>query len=587
MMLILRLILSGWLYSCLVLATVGEELHLELVLTDDGKPAFQLDDAPPVTLAELEANPELLPIKITTENGKFAISVGVESLALAIPGLDGLAVRVDASQNFLVRYDPLSQSLGLELPAGATTPIHLQLHDGSSAVVGPGSAIQIDRFLDGSYALQGRGDVTATSPDDFTQKLAPDQPPFLSGKLEKTGTGSQSHFERQSPLRSIIIEGDPPELSFELEGTKYDVRRTPQTVKLKNGTEFTVKLTGDNLGLETDIKKGVLQFLFPNVGGVQPVLLPRQRAALVLNQVTRTIEVINLSSGDAAFSQNILAALSPSTHASIAPGAIFEFGSLGDFGSFSAGARGNVVLHNSVTGEATPLPEGSLAPRTEFRPDNSAPGKPFELLWSNNQGVVLRSGSEATTVRAETKELIEVDGAIVEVEFDPATGLVIRAAKGNSALMPDLLPGLSLKLTDGAALQLQFDKSSGTLISRSAPGSAGRIIVQNSDGLSRDLSDGSTMTVVIRENSLLGTPIENMIFFEAAGGNNGPFAAGGGNSLGFRPPTSGNSQIPGNSQLPFVQRSPAQQSGVRPVIQLASPSSLDVTRIDQPAVTVE
>jgi hypothetical protein len=481
---------------------------------------------------------------------------------LEAAGFAGWGGKVGLGASCLIHPDFSRQIIDLTTVAANTNAVVLRFHDGGKASMGGGSTLRYDEFKDRSYYVSANGKVDAENADGQAMQLFSFVPPMTGGPLvEETGADGVKRTRRLSPLVMARGAGDLLEkiqvgiaqlqFEFEHDGTK--------TVTLTNGTTAVIYMSPDRTALRWRVTKGYVRFGMEQIRCWQAQILTDQKADFQWDNTTLNVDTHNNSDADIfPANRDILCTVSRSITASSGPGGTFQYALLDDCDKFVAsGYGGDVHIYNTRIGRGFELADGTLQFRNGSPVTSGAGGQKPEIKLSWQDGSPLSVGSSQGTISVDPggKETLTIDGhGSLGINYSGSGVVGISSQEGEYVLLPKILQDWTFEVGVNDSVVFTLDSQKGIFTVHSNLGNNHPVSVGSPDGFNPVLFPDSTLTFVLAPTGLtLGRTDGTIVFYEAAGSNQGSFGQG------PLPPT-----IPTGGTLPVAFGTPT--TGIDPTL---------------------
>jgi len=391
--------------------------------------------------------------------------------------------------------------------------------------------------------------------------------------VEETGADGVKRTRRLSPIVMARGAGDLLEkiqvgiaqLQFEFESNGQ------KTVTLTNGTTAVIYMSPERMALRWRVTKGYVRFGMEQIRCWQAQILTDQKADFQWDTTNLMVDTHNNSDADIfPANRDILCTVSRSITASSGPGGTFQYALLDDCDKFVAsGYGGDVHIYNTRVGRGFELADGTLQFRNGSPVSSSVAGQKPEIKLAWQDGSPLSIGSAQGTVSVDPggKETLTIEGhGSLGVNYSAAGVVGISSQEGEFVLLPKILQDWSFEVGVNDTVVFTLDTQKGIFTVHSNLGNNHPVSVGSPDGFNPVLFPDSTLTFVLAPTGLtLGRTDGTIVFYEAAGSNQGSFGQG------PLPPT-----IPTGGTLPVAFGTPTTT---------IDPTLLNVPRVPQVPVS--
>jgi hypothetical protein len=405
--------------------------------------------------------------------------------------------------------------------ASNSATLRLSFPDKGSAELFPGSASVLDVFADDSYSLRASTNVTATTAEGQKLNLTHVQQPMFGGDLkEVTDARGNPRLQRASPAVQVEFTGAlDSTIQVKTLGSEFAlIPDQERQLVFPNGARLILRHAVARQMLDWRIIKGVCQFKVTDFNCWRSTATSGQSGSLQWNPVRKIIDFRN--SGEPG-SPPIYAQLSGRIHASVGPGATFQYAQFQDCGSFTSSATGGeVYLVDRDTSEITPVSalitysEGERVGGEKI----SLPWQPVSFGWQSESRVELRGTSGIIPLDRGNEETMRLGTGELQVSFSTDGNLTFRAIIGNFELNPAFIPELTLNLPEGAAVLANLDHRRHIFSAQAAPESAASTRVVAAGQTYMFLSGTAKISVMVGQHTFIPETATAWIFFEGAGG---------------------------------------------------------------------
>ena len=165
------------------------------------------------------------------------------------------------------------------LDRGREDLARITLPDGGGANLGPFSFVRTDLFVDGTYALSGRGLVKGLDADGNPFDLGSSPMPLGGGPMKSVlDPNGGSRLARSTPFSAIHVKREGAgSVEIEADSQRFTLTSgTTNRVRTPNGTEVQFSLDLRSQLLAALVVKGFVGLKIPELESVTPVLLSGQ-----------------------------------------------------------------------------------------------------------------------------------------------------------------------------------------------------------------------------------------------------------------------------------------------------------------------
>ncbi len=449
-------------------------------------------------------------LNIKVSGRPLGVESDIGSWSMQIPPDSSVSVRAALSRRMF----------HFTAPSANRSSVVLTFSDRGNAEMFPGSEAELDLLRDETYAFTASTNVVATTADGQKLQLSTVQPPMFGGELrEVTDSRGTARFRRANPSVQLEFRGALDEI-LTVSGASGDISLIPGEEKqltFTNGTALSLKHVPARAVLEWRLTKGVCQFKVAGFSCWMPIARSGQSGVMQWNPVRKIIDL--KSTSDSPVSVQLSARL----HASIGPGATFQYAQFQDCNSFTSSASGgDVYLVSRETGEITRVVHsvsfsegdqvGAAADRLE------GPAHEVSFGWQSDDRFELRDSIRMVGLSPGQDEIIRAGADELLVAFTQSGEITLTATHGTFKLLPLFVPELSFDTAEGAAVVMTLDRRRNLFTARAAETSSVATRVLAAGKTYMFLSGPAKLSVVVGHNTFIPETSASWIFFEGAGG---------------------------------------------------------------------
>jgi hypothetical protein len=493
---------------------------------------------------------EMAPAKLTVGKGK---EVNVSQLSTnkgaqysLVPDNSYLAISSEQFAGWLAEVPPRqSFSFGFNYPQGrldvATSDLNdaripLTFSDGARVEMLGRAEGRLEVMNDGTYAFFGAGPITGTTADGVAIRFGHVFPPLFGGKLTapKT-TNANARFSRASPVTQVTFIGQiGSELKAKVgEKTVPLVAGAAQNITAENGGNLSLLFDAKTRSVEWSVTKGLFRFTVDSFNCWKALGASGQKAAMQWDTNGFMMEIKNKNGPD-AFQRTVLVNLNPALNVAVGDSATFQYGRTGDCSTFVTSAHGGeTTLYNSQTGRFIRLDEGNMnvisgTPDHILAEALSLPHAKIKIAWGAEGNLEIKGVGDAVQVPINGEATFQAGvNQELQVAYHGNDDIVLTARSGNFSVTPELLPNISVEISEGAGVTVGYDPRSDILQVRPLISNVSPVAIRTATGFYPRIDPGTRLTFVINRSTFVADGSEGTLIFSETAGAATPQISGG------------------------------------------------------------
>jgi hypothetical protein len=428
-------------------------------------------------------------------------------------------------------------------------PVGFTFSDGAKAQMNGSAQGRLEVMNDGTYAFFATGPVSGVTADGVPIHFGNVFPPLFGGKLmAPKGTNANARFARATPVTQLTFLGQIDSgLRAKIGETVVALERdVPREVTTANGGRVSLLFNSSKRSVDWTVERGLIRFTVDSFSCWKALGTSGQSASMQWDTNGFLMEIKNRS-GAAAFQRTLLVNLNPSLNVSVGDSATFQYGRTGDCSTFVTSAHGGeTILYNAQTGRYIRLDEGNMN-IISGSPDNlvtetaGAPRAKVRLGWNTDEQIELKSADSSLKVPINGDQAFQAGpNQDLKVSYQGKDQLTLTAETGSFAVTPDILPNISIELSEGAGVTLGLDRGNDIFRLQPVISNVTAVDLRTATGFYPNLEPGTRITFVINRSTFTSDGDEGTLIFTETAGAGAPTITG---DLNTRPTFNGRGDV--------------------------------------------
>lgn len=486
---------------------------------------------------------------MTNKGAQFSLVPDDATVNVSSEQFAGWLAEIPVKQSLRFSFDYGNGQIDLATSDLNQKAVGMTFADGAHAQMNANARGHLEVMNDGSYAFFGAGAVNAVTADGAPIRFGPVFPPLFGGKLiPPKGTNANARFTRATPVTQLTFLGNfegslrakvgEKELALE--------RDVPLEVTTENGGKVLLTFNASTRSVDWTVKSGLIRFTVGGFGCWKALGTSGQSASMQWDTNSVLMEIKN-HSGPSAFQKTLLVNLNSSLNVSVGDSATFQYGRTGDCSTFVTSAHGGeTIMYNAATGRYVRLDQGNMnivsgMPDTVIADTAKGPATKVRLGWNSDDQIELKGAEGSLTVPINGDESFQAGpNQDLKVTYQGVDKLELRAENGSFSVTPDILPNISIEMSEGAGVTLGLDRGNDIFRLQPLESNMTSVGLRTATGFYPDLQPGTRVTFVINRSTFTSDGDEGTLIFTETAGAGAPSVSGG---INIRPVFNGRGDV--------------------------------------------